>query len=146
MSGSVLRRRSARAVVTAIVATLLLGLAPTAANADGVREAEYWLDAYGITQAWSTFAARRALPMSRLQIEPDRPYGVALARRSASSSVSNGMTETTGPKISSFAIRMSFDTPSKTVGRRYAPSARAGSSGAPPPTTIVAPSAWPISM
>ena len=60
----------------------------------------------------------------------DSPYGVALARRSASSSVSNGMIDTTGPKISSRAMRMSFDTPSKTVGRRYAPSARAGSSGA----------------
>ena len=47
--------------------------------------------------------------MSRLQIEPDSPYGVALARRTASSSVSNGMTETTGPKISSRAMRMSFD-------------------------------------
>ena len=47
--------------------------------------------------------------MSRLQIEPDRPYGVAFARRSASSSVSNGMIETTGPKISSRAMRMSFD-------------------------------------
>ena len=40
------------------------------------------------------------------------------------------MTETTGPKISSRAMRMSLSTPSKTVGRRYAPSARAGSSGA----------------
>ena len=54
-----------------------------------------------MTPAWSAFAARSALPMSRLQIEPDRPYGVALARRSASSSVSNGMIDTTGPKISS---------------------------------------------
>ena len=46
-----------------------------------------------MTPDWSALAARSALPMSRLQIEPDRPYGVALARRSASSSVSNGMTD-----------------------------------------------------
>ena len=64
------------------------------------------------------FAVRRARPISRLQIEPDSPYGVALARRTASSSVSNGMIVTTGPKISSAAIRMSFETPSKTVGMR----------------------------
>jgi hypothetical protein len=71
-----------------------------------------------MTPAWRAFAARSALPMSRLQIDPDRPYGVAFARRSASSSVSNGMIETTGPKISSRAMRMSFDTPSNTVGMR----------------------------
>jgi hypothetical protein len=99
-----------------------------------------------MTPAWSALAARRALPISRLQIEPDSPYGVALARRSASSSVSNGMIETTGPKISSRAIRMSFDTPSNTVGMRYAPPASAGSVGASPPTTTVAPSPSPISM
>ena len=28
-----------------------------------------------MTPAWSAFAARSALPMSRLQIEPDSPYG-----------------------------------------------------------------------
>ena len=84
--------------------------------------------------------------MSRLQIEPDSPYGVAFARRSASSSVSNGMIETTGPKISSRAIRMSLQTPSKTVGIRYAPSFSAASSGASPPTTMFAPSPSPISM
>ena len=84
--------------------------------------------------------------MSRLQIEPDRPYGVALARRSASSSVSNGMTDTTGPKISSRAIRMSFDTPSKTVGIRYAPPARAGSSGRGAADDDRRALAWPISM
>ena len=60
------------------------------------------------TPAWMPFAVRSALPMSRLQTEPDRPYGVALASRIASASVSNGMIETTGPKISSFAIRMSL--------------------------------------
>jgi hypothetical protein len=92
------------------------------------------------------FAVRSALPMSRLQTEPDSPYGVAFASRIASASVSKGMIETTGPKISSFAIRMSFVTPSKTVGMRYAPVASAGSSGASPPTTKDAPSPSPISM
>ena len=89
------------------------------------------------------FAVRSALPMSRLQTEPDRPYGVAFASRIASASESNGMIETTGPKISSFAIRMSLMTPSKTAGMRYAPLASAGSSGASPPTTRFAPSAEP---
>jgi hypothetical protein len=37
--------------------------------------------------------------MSRLQIEPDRPYGVSLARLIASASSLNGMMATTGPKI-----------------------------------------------
>jgi acyl-CoA reductase-like NAD-dependent aldehyde dehydrogenase len=52
-------------------------------------------------------AVRRARPMSRLQTEPDSPNGVSFARRTASSSVSNGMIPTTGPKISSRAIRLS---------------------------------------
>ena len=56
------------------------------------------------------------------------------------------MIETTGPKISSFAIRMSLETPSKTAGMRYAPLASAGSSGAVPPTTSFAPSSRPMSM
>ena len=80
-----------------------------------------WTDEFELTlmtPAWSAFAARSALPMSRLQIEPDSPYGVALASRSASSSVSKAMIDTTGPKISSRAMRMSFETPSKTVGMR----------------------------
>ncbi len=54
--------------------------------------------------------------MSRVQIEPERPYGVSFASRIASSSVSNGMTTTTGPKISSWAMRISERTLSKTVG------------------------------
>jgi len=70
------------------------------------------------TPARTPRAVRKALPMSRLQIEPDSPYGVALASRTASSSVSNGMTTTTGPKIFFAAIRMSFRTRSKTVGMR----------------------------
>jgi type VII secretion-associated serine protease mycosin len=47
-------RVSARVLVTALVAGLLATLAPAAAQADGVREAEYWLDDYGIREAWNT--------------------------------------------------------------------------------------------
>ena len=45
------------------------------------------------------------------------PYMVLLATRIASASVSNGMTDSTGPKISSRAIRISDVTSAKTVGR-----------------------------
>ena len=60
-------------------------------------------------------AIRIARPMSRVQIDPDRPYGLSFASRTASSSVSKGMIATTGPKISSRAIRMPEVTESKTV-------------------------------
>ena len=46
-------------------------------------------------------ATRSALPTSRVKIEPDRPYSVSLASRTASSSSSNGITATTGPNTSS---------------------------------------------
>ena len=48
------RRRSLRVLAAALLAGLLVPLAPTAASADGVREAEYWLDDYGIREAWNT--------------------------------------------------------------------------------------------
>ena len=63
-------------------------------------------------------ATRSALPMSRLQIEPDSPYGVSLASRIASASSLKGMIATTGPKISSRTMRMSVRAPSKMVGIR----------------------------
>jgi type VII secretion-associated serine protease mycosin len=47
------RRRSAAAVLTlAIAASTLIAAAP--ANADYIRDGEYWLDQYGITEAWNT--------------------------------------------------------------------------------------------
>ena len=46
---------------------------------------------------------RSARAPSRVQIEPESPYGVSLASRSASSSPSNGMTAATGPNTSSRA-------------------------------------------
>ena len=54
---------------------------------------------------------RSARAPSRVQIDPDRPYGVALASRAASASSSNGRTVTTGPKISSLATRLCSDAP-----------------------------------
>lgn len=52
-----MRRRVAAVLAAAVVALVLTGatVAPTPpAPADPVRAAEYWLDDYGITQAWST--------------------------------------------------------------------------------------------
>jgi hypothetical protein len=51
-----------------------------------------------------------------VQIGAARPYSVWLARRIASSGSSNGMTDPTGPKISSRAIAMSLSTSAKIVG------------------------------
>src|SRR5229473_2381487 len=50
----------------------------------------------------ATLIARAA---SRVQTEPDRPYGVSLAMRIASASSSKGMIAATGPKTSSRATR-----------------------------------------
>jgi type VII secretion-associated serine protease mycosin len=43
-----------RAVAAALVAGVLVTLAPSIARADGIRDAEYWLTDYGIRQAWNT--------------------------------------------------------------------------------------------
>jgi len=51
----------------------------------------------------------------------DRPYGVLLAFSTASSGVRNVITDSTGPKISSRAIRCDCDTPVNTVGRNQYP-------------------------
>ena len=45
-----------------------------------------------------------------------RPYSTSLARRSASASSLNGIRQTTGPKISSWAMRMRLSTSANTVG------------------------------
>src|SRR5215471_10979044 len=45
-------------------------------------------------------ATRIARPRLLVQIEPDSPYGESLAISIASASSSNGVTVTTGPKIS----------------------------------------------
>jgi type VII secretion-associated serine protease mycosin len=46
------RRSAAAAIVVAVAASTLIGAAP--ANADYIRDGEYWLDQYGITEAWNT--------------------------------------------------------------------------------------------
>ena len=53
--------------------------------------------------------------MSRVHTPAPRPYSVSLAILMASSKSSNEVTETTGPKISSWKIRMRL-SPSKIVG------------------------------
>ena len=64
---------------------------------------------------------------------------MSLAISIASSSVSKGMMERTGPKISSRAIVMSLDTFEKTVGWTKKPFSRPSGASAPP-VTRVAPS------
>ncbi len=54
--------------------------------------------------------------MSRVQTAAARPYSVSLARSTTSDTSRNGNTVITGPKISSRAMRRSFDRASKIVG------------------------------
>src|ERR1700760_3469989 len=54
--------------------------------------------------AWTARDTRMARPVSRVQIDPERPYGVALASRIASASSSNGTTQTTGPNTSASTV------------------------------------------
>ncbi len=69
-------------------------------------------------------------------MEPDRPYSVSLAIRTASASSSNGTTLTTGPKISSVNARSWCDPGSSTVGGNQNP----GPSGTLPRKATSAPS------
>jgi hypothetical protein len=89
-------------------------------------------------------AIRLARSGSAAHTAPASPYTVSLAIRTASSSSSKGMMTTTGPKISSWAIRMLL-SPEKTVGRTKYPLSRpSGASG--PPVRSRAPSAIPARM
>ena len=72
-----------------------------------------------------------------------RPYSVSLAIRIASSSSVNGITDSTGPKISSRAMVMSLDTSANRVGVTKFPAASSPSPRVPPQTSR-APSAWPL--
>jgi len=74
---------------------------------------------YWLTQTLPARTARAvlwALEMSEVQMPAARPYGVSLAMAMASSAVSKVITDSTGPKISSWAIFMALVTPSKMVG------------------------------
>src|SRR3954467_2340110 len=53
-----------------------------------------------------------------VQTPADSPYGVLFALATASSGVRKVSTESTGPKISSRAIRIACDTPENTVGAK----------------------------
>ena len=60
------------------------------------------------------------LPFS-VHTPAERPYGVLFAFSSASSGVRNVNTESTGPKISSCAMRFDWETPVKNVGANQKP-------------------------
>ena len=98
-----------------------------------------------MTPVRMAFDTRMARPKSLVQIDPDSPYCVSLAIRIASSSVSNGIAHTTGPKISSWATRMSLRTSASTAGRRKNPFSPPATSGISPPVTRRAPSFCPVS-
>ena len=71
------------------------------------------------------------LPFS-VQMPADRPYGVLFAFATASAGVRNVSTETTGPKISSCAMRCVWLTPLNTVGRNQKPLVGELAAGVPP--------------
>src|SRR6185437_10400062 len=81
-------------------------------------------------------ATRMARPTSRVQIDPERPYGVSLAIAIASASSENGVTVTTGPNTSSVYARSSDPTGASTVGGYQNP----GPEGACPRNATGAPS------
>ncbi|MNP49067.1 hypothetical protein D3C76_1432300 [compost metagenome] len=87
--------------------------------------------------------------MSWVQMYEARPYSVSLARRRASASSLNLIRHTTGPKISSWAMRILLSTLANTVGWMNWPLAKcvgrlAGRSR--PPASRLAPSSMPILM
>ena len=71
---------------------------------------------------------RRATALARSRspevIAPDSPYFESLAMRTASSSSSNGIITSTGPKISSWAMVIELSTSAKIVGSTNQPLGR----------------------
>jgi hypothetical protein len=65
-------------------------------------------------RSWSAIQRMRD-PLS-VHTPADRPYGVLLAFSTASAGVRNVSTDSTGPKISSRAMRCACETPVKIVG------------------------------
>src|SRR5690606_1950534 len=61
-----------------------------------------------------------------VQMPADRPYGVLFALVTASCGVRNVNTDSTGPKISSRAIRIEACTPENTVGAKKKPFSGSG--------------------
>src|SRR5471032_1346160 len=74
----------------------------------------YWLT--HTLPARRALAVRCALEMFDVHTAAARPYWVSLAIAMASSTLSKAITDSTGPKISSWAIFMALVTPSKIVG------------------------------
>ena len=78
-----------------------------------------WLNMWSLIQtmpASSSAAKRSPRARSEVQTEAPRPNTLSLASASASSSLSQTMIGTTGPKISSRMIRISWVTPVSTAG------------------------------
>jgi hypothetical protein len=90
-------------------------------------------------------ASRTARPMSDVHTHAFSPYRVPLAISTASSSESKLSTDSTGPKISSCAIRMSGVTRSKIVGSTKNPPSYFDPVSLCPPVTTSAPSRTPMS-
>ncbi len=70
------------------------------------------------TPVSSARATRSARAPSRVQIEPESPYGVSFAIATASASSANGISAATGPNTSSRAIRSSFDASTSVHGNQ----------------------------
>ena len=68
------------------------------------------------TPARSARAVRIAFVMSFVQTAAAKPYSLSFASATTSSTASNGITDMTGPKISSRAILAELSTSAKTVG------------------------------
>ena len=68
------------------------------------------------TPALSLSAIHRMREPFSVQMPADRPYGVLLAFSTASAGVRKVSTDSTGPKISSRAMRCDWATPVKIVG------------------------------
>ncbi len=80
-----------------------------------------------------------ALKTSLVQTELASPYLVSLAFSRTSSSVSNGSTVSTGPKISIWTHSEPWSTSAMTVGWKKAPPPKPGTDARAPPLTMRAP-------
>src|SRR3954462_2369273 len=99
------------------------------------------------TNPASTAAAVRcAVEMSLVQIDAVRPYSTEFTSSSIVASFDHLRMPSTGPKISSCAMRIDIFTSANTVGSQYKPLASAGSLGGPPPQSSRAPSCLAESM
>src|SRR6476646_1777949 len=95
------------------------------------------------TPARSWLAIQRMRDPLSVQTPAERPNGVLLAFSTASAGVRKVSTDSTGPKISSRAMRCAWETPVNTVGGNQKPcvgSSQAGDHLSPaPPDNSVSP-------